>query len=240
MCRRSPWMGKRRGEKRRKAGRGLLMARRPGTINLPLGLVVKCSCSRLLFDSHHISLIQSQWQQQLFVPGTRVLCTGSIEMSDVPGSEEKKIWCVSLSKIETWIHIRCTEDGLSCLRCTVGLRAITCKVEGNISFFMLGRPQLISLMQMKSASERRARQMLLDGWQCSVENVVWLALRPAQSPSVCHWGERGSEPERGGRGGDFLFIRALASKGFSRNLCHSEGGCKLRSTHTSLKKTSSH
>lgn len=35
----------------------------------------------------------------------------------------------------------------------------------------------------------------------------------------------------GVRGGDFLFIRALAPKGFTWNLCHSDGWCKGFSSH---------
>lgn len=106
-----------------------------------------------------------------------------------------------------------------------------------MSFFMLGRAWLISLMQMSAASER-GRQMLLEGWQWCVENVVWLALRLVQSPSVCHRRERRSEPKKGcvevGGGGDFLFIRALALEGFAWNLCHREAWCKTFSSHSRM------
>lgn len=83
---------------------GLLMVRRLSGVDLSLGL-----CQVQLLQTgfffflylHHISLTQSQWQQQLFVHNTPALCAGSRLVSNRGSSKEKKPLRVAIFQSQT-------------------------------------------------------------------------------------------------------------------------------------------
>lgn len=95
-----------------------------------------------------------------------------------------------------FLNHRRTESGVCHLRwALVG----SVEMEENVFFYAWkGRAHF---PHANDPASERGKQMLLEGWQWCVENVVWLALRLVQSPSVCHRRERGSEPKRGVCGG---------------------------------------
>lgn len=154
---------------------------------------------------HHISLTQSQWQQQLFVHNTPALCAGSRLVSNRGSSKEKKPLRVAIFQSQThnfvFVLIKSnsmnsgpgaqTMSGLVSDGGTVDLWSTTCKVDGNLIFFLFYAWEATAHFPHANES---CKQKKGEGWKCCVENVVWLAQRLAQSPSVFHCRERGSEP----------------------------------------------
>lgn len=66
-------------------------------------------------------------------------------------------------------------------------RFVTHHMHGGGKNVFHAREAVAHFPNANESCEQSGTQILLEGWWCCVENVVWLAERPAQSPSVYHW-----------------------------------------------------
>ncbi len=201
MCRASEWE---RGERKmRKEGSGLLIVRQLGGVDLPFGLLVRYSCSRFFFffglasrvlDSKSMAaaavLSSTLWPFVKTREGLQMHCKHQVWPFIVPNTQ-KGCFHTKCNNLNSGQDI-CISNVMPCLESTVGMWSIMCKVEGNIFFYAWESTAHFPHANKAASKKRKAK--LLEGWQCCVENVVLLALRLPQSPSVCQWGERGSEP----------------------------------------------
>lgn len=197
-------------------------------VDLSVWLLVKNSCSRRPFDSHYISLIHSQRQQQepivhnmlSYEPGNRETSQQRDAIWKWGGKSAATLYQIifkisSAAKLKKKTKEAWMKNGTSCFSGggadDKDLRFITFDVHRNIILYAWEAMAHFPLAN-GSCKWKEGGQVLLAGWQCCVENVMWLVLRLAQSPSVLHRREGGSEPENGGSAWGFPFQESLGIK----------------------------